>query len=134
VSQTHKSPRGNVLVGEDEPSSCALRSETEHLMESGGKQMMRKSTGTLYRIVVRSELSDRYAVAFEGMEMETRNGDTILTGEVIDQPQLYGILDRINGLGLQLLSVQALPEDAHALPEDAHSSPEGNREPEEPEL
>jgi hypothetical protein len=103
-------------------------------MESGGKQMMRKSTGTLYRIVVRSELSDRYAVAFEGMEMETRNGDTILTGEVIDQPQLYGILDRINGLGLQLLSVQALPEDAHALPEDAHSSPEGNREPEEPEL
>jgi hypothetical protein len=96
-------------------------------MESGGKQMMRKSTGTLYRIVVRSELSDRYAVAFEGMEMETRNGDTILTGEVIDQPQLYGILDRINGLGLQLLSVQALPEDAH-------SSPEGNREPEEPEL
>jgi hypothetical protein len=42
--------------------------------------MMRKSTGTVYRIVVRSELSDRYAVAFEGMEMETKNGDTILTG------------------------------------------------------
>ena len=75
--------------------------------------MMRKSTGTLYRIVVRSELSDRYAVAFEGMEMDTKDGHTILTGEIIDQPQLYGILDRINGLGLQLVSVQALPEDAH---------------------
>ena len=96
--------------------------------------MMRKGVGTVYRIVVRSELSDRYAVAFEGMEMETTNGDTILTGEIIDQPHLFGILDRINGLGLKLLSVQALPEDAHALPEDAHSSPEGNREPEEPEL
>jgi hypothetical protein len=82
-------------------------------MESGGKQMMRKSVGTIYRIVVRSELSDRYAVAFEGMEMETKNGDTILTGEVIDQPHLHGILDRINGLGLKLLSVQSLPEDAH---------------------
>jgi hypothetical protein len=74
--------------------------------------MMRKSTGTVYRIVVRSELSDRYAVAFEGMTMETMYGDTVLTGEIIDQPHLYGILDRINSLGLQLISVQALPEDA----------------------
>ncbi len=82
-------------------------------MESGGKQMMHKGTGTVYRIVVRSELSNRYAVAFEGMEMETKNGDTILTGEVIDQPHLYGILGRINGLGLKLVSVQALSEDAY---------------------
>jgi hypothetical protein len=73
--------------------------------------MMHKGTGTVYRIVVRSELSDRYAVAFEGMEMETKNGDTILTGRVIDQPHLHGILARINGLGLQLRSVQALPKD-----------------------
>ena len=73
--------------------------------------MMHKGTGTVYRIVVRSELSDRYAVAFEGMEMETKNGDTILTGDVIDQPHLHGILARINGLGLKLLSVQALPKD-----------------------
>jgi hypothetical protein len=76
------------------------------------RQMMGEGTGTLYRIVVRSELSDRYASAFEGMKMETKDGETILTGEVIDQPHLYGILDRINGLGLELLSVQALPEDA----------------------
>ena len=73
--------------------------------------MMHKGTGTVYRIVVRSELSDRYAVAFEGMEMETKDGETILTGEVIDQPHLHGILARINGLGLQLRSVQALPKD-----------------------
>jgi hypothetical protein len=45
--------------------------------------------------------------------METRDGQTILTGELKDQPHLFGILDRINGLGLELLSVQALPEDAH---------------------
>ena len=75
--------------------------------------MMGEGTGTVYRIVVRSELSDRYAVAFEGMHMETKEGETILTGEVIDQPHLFGILDRINGLGLELLSLQALPEEAH---------------------
>ena len=82
--------------------------------------MMGEGTGTVYRIVVRSELSDRYALAFEGMKMETKDGETILTGEVIDQPHLFGILERINGLGL--LSVQALPEDAHP-------SAEGNRAP-----
>jgi hypothetical protein len=108
-------------VGEDAPARCALRSE--NVRKIGGIRMTR--SGTSYRIVVRSELSDSYAVAFEGMEMETQDGDTILTGEVIDQPQLYGILDRLNGLGLQLLSVQALPEVASP-------GAAGNREREEP--
>jgi hypothetical protein len=94
-------------------------------MKSGGKRKMRK--GTTYRIVVRRELSGRYAVAFEGMEMETKNGVTVLTGKIIDQPQLYGILERINGLGLELLSVEALPNNVHP-------GPEGKREQEESEL
>ena len=89
--------------------------------------MMRRGTGRFYRIVVRSELSDKYAVAFEGMEMEARDGVTVLTGKIIDQPHLYGIIDRINGLGLELLSVEALPEDAHP-------GPERKREQEGPEL
>jgi hypothetical protein len=93
-------------------------------MESGGKQMMHKDTGTVYRIVVRSELSDRYAVAFEGMEMETKQGCTVLTGEIIDQPHLHGILNRINGLGLRLLSVQALPNDVHPGPESKQEEPD----------
>jgi hypothetical protein len=46
-----------------------------------------------------------------------KDGDTILTGEVIDQPHLYGILDRINAIGLELLSVQALPEDVNPTAE-----------------
>jgi hypothetical protein len=73
---------------------------------------MRRGTGMVYRIVVRSKLSERYAPAFEGMKMETKDGQTSLIGEIIDQPHLFGILDRINGLGLELLSVHALPEDA----------------------
>jgi hypothetical protein len=96
-------------------------------MKSGGKQMMRRRTGTIYRIVVRTELNGRYAVAFEGMQMEAKDGVTVLTGRVVDQPQLYGILERINGLGLELLSVEALPEEAYA-------GPESKREQEEQEL
>jgi hypothetical protein len=94
-------------------------------MQIGGKQMTRKGREMVYRIVVRSELSDTYAVAFEGMEMETKNGDTVLTGTIIDQPHLYGILARINGLGLELLSVQVLPEYVHP-------SAREKREPKEP--
>ena len=69
------------------------------------------STRTVYRIVVGGELSERYARAFEGMEMETKSGQTILTGEVIDDAHLHGILDRIGALGLKLVSVEDLSED-----------------------
>ena len=86
---------------------------------------MRK--GTTYRIVVRSELNGSYAVAFEGMEMEAKGGYTVLEGKIIDQPQLYGILERVNGLGLELLSVEALPDYAH-------TGHERKREQEEQEL
>ena len=79
-------------------------------MESGGKQRARKGAGKVYRIVVRGELSGRYAAAFEGMEIETKTGRTILTGKVADQPRLHGIFERINGLGLELLSVQSCQE------------------------
>jgi outer membrane PBP1 activator LpoA protein len=84
----------------------------------GGKQ---GRTRKVYRIVARSELGDRYASAFEGMRMETRGGQTVLTGEVKDQPHLFGILQRLNGLGLELLSVQVLPEDAHPTAEETWS-------------
>jgi hypothetical protein len=73
----------------------------------------KKDTRTVYRIVARSELGDRYAAAFDGMHMETKDGQTILTGEIVDQPHLFGILDRMNGLGLELVTVQATLDDAH---------------------
>ena len=81
---------------------------------------MHRDAGKAYRIVVRNELSERYARAFEEMEMETKSGLTVLTGEIIDQPHLYGILDRLSGLGLELLSVQCLPEGTE---DDAANAP-----------
>ena len=88
------------------------------------RQMTRKRTGTLYRIVVRGELGNTYAADFEGMQIQTKDKDTILTGEVKDQPHLFGILDRLNRLGLELLSVQAPSGGAHASTErDRGTSP-----------
>jgi hypothetical protein len=106
-----------VLLGEDRTPHCALRSQ--NIMESGGQHKAREgssssssSGSTVYRIVVREELSDRYAVAFEGMEMKARGGQTVLTGEIIDQPQLHGILTRIGSLGLKLVSVETISQEA----------------------
>src|SRR5215218_3710145 len=92
--------------------------DAAHGGRMGGKQ---GRTRKVYRIVARSELSDRYASAFEGMEMETKEGQTILTGEVKDQPHLFGILDRLNSLGLELLSVQAFSEETHPSAGDIES-------------
>jgi hypothetical protein len=78
-------------------------------LQSGGEQRARKGTGTVYRIVVRGELSGRYAPAFEGMEMETEAGRTVLTGEIIDQPHLHGIIERIGSLVLDLVSIEPCP-------------------------
>ena len=85
---------------------------------------MYRDAGKAYRIVVRSELSERYAAAFEGMEMEADAGLTVFTGNIVDQPHLYGILDRLSGMGLELLDVQCLSEETEG---DAATSPPRTR-------
>jgi hypothetical protein len=65
-----------------------------------------------YKIVVEGILTERFAGAFVGMRMHVEGGQTIIKGQIVDQSHLYGILDRISGLGLALVSVQALPEYA----------------------
>jgi hypothetical protein len=60
---------------------------------------------TIYRIVVRGELSQRYAQAFEGMTLASEDGQTAITGPVVDQAHLHGLLGRVGDLGLELVSV-----------------------------
>jgi hypothetical protein len=59
-----------------------------------------------YQIRVRGRLTDRLGSAFAGMAVETGNGQTALVGEICDQSHLYGILDRVRSLGLELVSVE----------------------------
>jgi hypothetical protein len=63
-----------------------------------------------YQIVVRGELSRRYRAAFEDMTLVVGNGQTTITGPVLDQTHLHGLLDRIRGLGLELVSVEVAPQ------------------------
>ena len=65
-----------------------------------------------YRLVVEGELGERYARAFDGMDVCSANGETEIMGPVVDQSQLLGLLERIAGLGLTIRSVSSLGEDA----------------------
>ena len=81
--------------------------------ETAGVNTRHRSRGatrpTHYRIVVRGELSQRYAVAFEDMTLVADNGQTAIIGPVVDQAHLHGLLDRIRDHGLELVSVNATP-------------------------
>ena len=61
-----------------------------------------------YRIVVKGSLSDRFASAFAGMAIEADAGRTSIVGVVSDQSHLFGILERIRSLGLELVCVETL--------------------------
>ena len=59
-----------------------------------------------YRITVRGRLTKPLASAFEGLDIEPGVGQTALVGEIRDQSHLYGVLDLVRALGLDLLSVE----------------------------
>jgi hypothetical protein len=49
------------------------------------------------------------------MEIERVGGTTVLSGQVIDQAQLHGFIERIEELGLELLSVEQTGELSTSL-------------------
>ena len=59
-----------------------------------------------YRIVLRGRLSERFETAFEGMALEPGPNQTVLVGEVRDQAQLYGLLDRLRDFGIELVALE----------------------------
>jgi hypothetical protein len=71
-----------------------------------------------YCLVVIGELGPRYASAFDGMTLRAHDGETEITGPIIDQSHLQGLLERIASLGLRLHSLTPLdPEKAEADPQ-----------------
>jgi hypothetical protein len=63
-----------------------------------------------YEIVVRGRLSSRYECAFDGARLVPHHGQTTLRADLIDQAQLYGLLNRLRDLGIELVSVNPAAE------------------------
>jgi hypothetical protein len=67
-----------------------------------------------YQITVKGHLDNRWADWFEGVTITLEdNGETLLTGPVVDQAALHGLLRKVRDLGLPLVSV------IHVEPEQA---------------
>ena len=63
------------------------------------------------RLVLRGELGEPFGFLFEGMKIDRAAATTVLTGRVIDQAYLHGLIQRTQELGLELISLQPADEE-----------------------
>ena len=60
----------------------------------------------IYQIRIKGHLDQQWTDWFEGLTIRLEdNGDTLLTGSVVDQAALHGLLKKVRDLGMPLLSV-----------------------------
>jgi hypothetical protein len=68
------------------------------------------NTNVCYHITVNGRLDERWLRWFEGHTVDyLDNGQTLIVLTDVDQPSLFGALNRIRDLGLELISVVQCP-------------------------
>lgn len=65
-----------------------------------------------YRIVIRGELGEPLVGPLEGMSVESAGGESVLRGDLVDQAQLTGVLSCLNDLGVEIVSVNPVDDEA----------------------
>ena len=68
----------------------------------------------VYQIRIKGHLGDQWTDWFEGLTITLEdNGETLLTGPVVDQAALHGVLKKVRDLGMPLVSVSpVIPSQA----------------------
>ncbi len=70
------------------------------------------SQPVVYQIRIKGHLGSQWTDWFEGLTITLEdNGDTLLTGPVVDQAALHGLIKKIRDLGMPLLSVNRVKAD-----------------------
>jgi len=70
----------------------------------------------IYQIRVKGALDREWSDWFDGLSIILETDDeTLLTGTVVDQSALYGLLLKLHNLGLPLLSVRRVPTEEGPL-------------------
>ena len=63
----------------------------------------------IYQIRIKGHLSHQWTEWFEGMTIILEDcGDTLLTGPVVDQAALHGLIKKVRDLGMRLISVNCV--------------------------
>jgi hypothetical protein len=62
-----------------------------------------------YEIRVRGHLGSTTLRAFLPLAAARHGGDTLLTGRLCDQAAVYGVIARLEALGLELVELRRLP-------------------------
>jgi hypothetical protein len=79
---------------------------------------------TCYEIRIKGHLSSQWMDWFEGMTITLEdNGDTVLSGQAIDQAALYGLLKKVRDLGMALVSVSPIESGTGGTSEIKPSNP-----------
>jgi hypothetical protein len=71
-----------------------------------------------YEIRLKGHLEARWAAWFEGLRLtRERDGTTLLSGPVVDQAALHGLLRKVRDLGLPLVSVTRVEPERAGVPD-----------------
>ncbi len=62
----------------------------------------------VYQIRIKGHLGREWTNWFSGLTITLDNGETLLTGSVVDQAALHGVLKKVRDLGMPLLSVNRM--------------------------
>ena len=70
-----------------------------------------------YEIRIQGHLDNRWATWFDGLTLTTcSDGTTTISGLVVDQSALHGLLHKVRDVGLPLISVTRVEPDQPNLP------------------
>jgi len=81
-----------------------------------------------YRLVIEGELEPRYATEFAGMTASAHDGETDITGVIIDATHPQGLLEPIAGLGLTPNSLTPLETENAGADAQPQTRPAGVNE------
>ena len=74
------------------------------------------SQTVIYQIRIKGHLGHQWTDWFDGLSITLEeDGDTLLTGPVIDQAALHGLLKKVRDLGMPLVSVSPLEHDHSSM-------------------
>ena len=74
--------------------------------------------GMIYQIRIEGQLGQQWTDWFEGLSITQEEGSTtLLTGPIVDQSALHGLLKKVRDLGMPLISVNRMETNGCSNPD-----------------